>query len=262
MGDGIELVPLGQKLANGKPAYGCQHLAQWWTLFTRLQSLRGRIKTCMDIVQAYGFSSKSGGTHAQGTAVDITQMDAGIVADAREAGARATWLRGEDYGQSTMADHTHLALDCPCIAGSDYQLAAADAGFNGLGLNGRGGRDYHPAPKVRRDWASGMAWMRAEIARLTPTPSPMEDDVITDADIARLARTVWGMDPLGATTSTFDRLVSAQRDAAAALAVVAKLAAGPTGLTAAEIEAAARKGAEEAIAAGVRVTGTLTVDSE
>ena len=31
---------------------------------------------------------------------------------------------------------------------------------------------------------------------------------------------------------------------------------------AAEIEAAARKGAEEAIAAGVRVTGTLTVDSE
>ena len=262
MGDGIELVLLGQKLANGKPAYGCQHMAQWWTLFTRLQSLRGRIKTCMDIVQAYGFSSKSGGTHAQGTAVDITQMDAGIVADAREAGARATWLRGRRWGQASMGDHTHLALDCPCIAGSDYQLAAADDGYNGLGYLGRGGRDYHPAPKVRRDWKAGIAWMQAEIARLTPTPSPMEDDVITDADIARLARTVWGMDPLGATTSTFDRLVSAQRDAAAALAVVAKLAAGPTGLTAAEIEAAARKGAEEAIAAGVRVTGTLTVDSE
>ena len=193
MGDGIELVPLGQKLANGKPAYGCQHLAQWWTLFTRLQSLRGRIKTCMDIVQAYGFSSKSGGTHAQGTAVDITQMDAGIVADAREAGARATWLRGEDYGQSTMADHTHLALDCPCIAGSDYQLAAADAGFNGLGLNGRGGRDYHPAPKVRRDWKAGIAWMQAEIARLTPKPTPTptpEDDTMTPDQIDTLAQRI------------------------------------------------------------------------
>jgi hypothetical protein len=31
------------------------------------------------------------------------------------------------------------------------QLAAADDGYNGLGYLGRGGRDYHPAPKVRRD---------------------------------------------------------------------------------------------------------------
>ena len=192
MGDGIELVPLGQKLANGKPAYGCQHLAQWWTLFTRLQSLRGRIKTCMDIVQAYGFSSKSGGTHAQGTAVDITQMDAGIVADAREAGARGTWCRGKRWGQASMGDHIHLALDCPCASGSDYQLAAADDGYNGLGYLGRGGRDYHPAPKVRRDWLAGIAWMQAEIARLTPqptTPTP-EDDTMTPDQIDTLAQRI------------------------------------------------------------------------
>ena len=193
MGDGIELVPLGQKLANGKPAYGCQHLAQWWPVFTRLQILRGRIKTCLDIAQAYGWSDKSGGTHGQGTAVDVTQTDAGIVADAREAGARGTWCRGKRWGQASMGDHIHLALDCPCASGSDYQIGAADDGYNGLGYLGRGGRDYHPAPKVRRDWKAGIAWMQAEIARLTPQPTPTptpEDDTMTPDQIDTLAQRI------------------------------------------------------------------------
>ena len=160
MGDGIALTDLGQTLTSGERAYGCPHMAQWWPVFPRLQILRGRIKACLDIVQAYGWSDKSGGTHGQGTAVDVTQTDAGIVADAREAGARGTWCRGKRWGQASMGDHIHLALDCPCASGSDYQIGAADDGYNGLGYLGRGGRDYHPAPKVRRDWKAGIAWMQ------------------------------------------------------------------------------------------------------
>ncbi|HMT88170.1 MAG TPA: hypothetical protein PKC73_00920 [Dermatophilaceae bacterium] len=192
MGDGIALTDLGQTLTSGERAYGCPHMAQWWPVFTRLQILRGRIKACLDIVQAYGWSDKSGGTHGQGTAVDVTQTDAGIVADAREAGARGTWCRGKRWGQASMGDHIHLALDCPCASGSDYQLAAADDGYNGLGYLGRGGRDYHPAPKVRRDWKAGIAWMQAEIARLTPqptTPTP-EGDTMTPDQIDTLAQRI------------------------------------------------------------------------
>lgn len=192
MGDGIALTDLGQTLTSGERAYGCPHMAQWWPVFTRLQILRGRIKACLDIVQAYGWSDKSGGTHGQGTAVDVTQTDAGIVADAREAGARGTWCRGKRWGQASMGDHIHLALDCPCASGSDYQIGAADDGYNGLCYLGRGGRDYHPAPKVRRDWKAGIAWMQAEIARLTPqptTPTP-EDDTMTPDQIDTLAQRI------------------------------------------------------------------------
>lgn len=191
MGDGIALTDLGQTLTSGERAYGCPHMAQWWPVFTRLQILRGRIKACLDIVQAYGWSDKSGGTHGQGTAVDVTQTDAGIVADAREAGARGTWCRGKRWGQASMGDHIHLALDCPCASGSDYQIGAADDGYNGLGYLGRGCRDYHPAPKVRRDWKAGIAWMQAEIARLTPKPTPTpEDDTMTPDQIDTLAQRI------------------------------------------------------------------------
>ncbi|MBK6556171.1 MAG: hypothetical protein IPG16_02795 [Comamonadaceae bacterium] len=193
MGAGIALTDLGQTLTSGERAYGCPHMAQWWPVFTRLQILRGRIKACLDIVQAYGWSDKSGGTHGQGTAVDVTQTDAGIVADAREAGARGTWCRGKRWGQASMGDHIHLALDCPCASGSDYQIGAADDGYNGLGYLGRGGRDYHPAPKVRRDWKAGIAWMQAEIARLTPKPTPTptpEDDTMTPDQIDTLAQRI------------------------------------------------------------------------
>ena len=115
MGDGIALTDLGQTLTSGERAYGCPHMAQWWPVFTRLQILRGRIKTCLDIAQAYGWSDKSGGTHGQGAAVDTAQTSAGIVADAREAGARGTWCRGKRWGQASMGDHIHLALDLSLI---------------------------------------------------------------------------------------------------------------------------------------------------
>lgn len=162
----MAMVKLGQSLTSGRPAMGCPHMQEWLLLFTRLQIARRRIKTCLDIVQAFGDSPNSGGTHLQGTALDITQLDAGLIADAREAGARGTWPRGPKWGQKNMPIHTHLSLDCPCTSGSDYQVIAADNGYNGLGYRGEGGRDYVPAPRVRRDWAQGMEWMRGQLAAI------------------------------------------------------------------------------------------------
>ena len=95
-------------------------------LFTRLQIARRRIKTCLDIVQAFGDSPNSGGTHLQGTALDIPQLAAGLIADAREAGARGTWPRGPKWGQKNMPIHSHRSLDCPFTSVSDYQVIAAD----------------------------------------------------------------------------------------------------------------------------------------
>lgn len=158
------MVSLGQDLVSGRPAMGCPHMQEWLPLFTQLQISRGRIKRSLDIFQALGNAPASGATHLQGTALDIKQLDAGLIADAREAGARGTWPRGPQWGQKNMPIHTHLSLDCPCTSGSDYQIIAADAGYNGLGYRGEGGRDYMPAPRVRRDWAAGMEWMRGQLA--------------------------------------------------------------------------------------------------
>lgn len=158
------MVSLGQDLVSGRPAMGCPHMQEWLPLFTQLQISRGRIKRSLDIFQALGNAPASGATHLQGTALDIKQLDAGLIADAREAGARGTWPRGPKWGQKNMPIHTHLSLDCPCTSGSDYQIIAADAGYNGLGYRGEGGRDYMPAPRVRRDWAAGMEWMRGQLA--------------------------------------------------------------------------------------------------
>lgn len=259
MGDGVTLVSLGQNLTNGQTAYGCPHLGQWWPVFTRLQILRGQIERRLDIVQAYGFSDKSAGTHAQGTATDITQTASGIVADAREAGARATWCRGQQWGQPTMGNHIHLALDCPCIAGSDYQIAAADDGYNGLGLNGRGGKDYHPAPKVRRDWQAGITWMTAEIARLNP-----EDTMPITTDDARLiASTTLGAPITASGSSTSDVLRRGADNAGAAAAGVAELKAQVAALQSqvAKIDPAAIAAAvQAALVQSVKVTGTLQVD--
>jgi len=247
MGDGIAMVDLGQVLTSGARAYGCSHMRDWLALFTRLQVARGRIKRSLDIVQAYGWSDKSGGTHGQGTALDLVQTDAGIVADAREAGARGTWCRGVRWGQYSMGDHIHLALDCPCIAGSDYQIAAADAGYNGLGLEGKGGRDYHPAPKVRRDWRAGIDWMREQIAQMEDIMATLDElravvrQEIMDAQIKREGPGASGTTTLRTTLAYLDgnlgRVLSGQAPAVLASALGGALASA--GVVVADLDALA-----------------------
>lgn len=194
-------------LTDGRPAYGCIHMRDWSDSYQRCLIRAGIIKRSLDCVQAQGGSSKSGGTHLEGTALDLigSQCKPEPIRIAREGGARATWGRGgwvRYLGAVARAlnfgDHIHLAIDCPCTSGADYQLDEADQGYDGLVGNGR---DYHPRPKVRRDWRQGIAWMDAQYLPTptitTPTIKPTAavgdkdwSDMATKAEIESVVRKV------------------------------------------------------------------------
>ena len=170
MGD--SLIRIGTEV-DGDPALACPHMAQWWPVFTRL--VKDRFGVSLEILQAAGSYSKSGATHVEGTSIDwrtwrfTPAVVNGIVALAREMGARATWYRTKAQG---FDPHVHMALDCPCRSGADYQTAAVDAGYNGLGARGRGGKDTHPAPSTRRDYKAGIAWATKQLGSASSKPKP------------------------------------------------------------------------------------------
>ena len=170
MGD--SLIRIGTEV-DGDSALACPHMAQWWPVFTRL--VKDRFGVSLEILQAAGSYSKSGATHVEGTSIDwrtwrfTPAVVNGIVALAREMGARATWYRTKAQG---FDPHVHMALDCPCRSGADYQTAAVDAGYNGLGKNGRGGKDTHPAPSMRRDYKAGIAWANQQLGSASSKPKP------------------------------------------------------------------------------------------
>ena len=159
----VQYVSIGREV-DGDPAMVCPHLAAWWPVYTEL--VDDRLGVALEIIQAKGKGAQSGGTHADGTALDLrtwrftSQQVLVLVALAREMGARATWYRTQAQG---FDPHIHLVLDCPCTSAADYQTAAVDQGYNGLGAGGRGGRDTHPAPSTRRDYAAGIAWANNEL---------------------------------------------------------------------------------------------------
>lgn len=170
MGD--SLIRIGTEV-DGDPALACPHMAQWWPVFTAL--VKQRFGVSLEILQAAGSYSKSGATHVEGTSIDwrtwrfTPAVVNDIVALAREMGARATWYRTKAQG---FDPHVHMALDCPCRSGADYQTAAVDAGYNGLGARGRGGKDTHPAPSTRRDHKAGIAWATKQLGSASSKPKP------------------------------------------------------------------------------------------
>ena len=170
MGD--SLIRIGTEV-DGGPALACPHMAQWWPVFSAL--VNQRFGVSLEILQAAGSYSKSGATHVEGASVDwrtwrfTPAVVSGIVALAREMGARATWYRTKAQG---FDPHVHMALDCPCRSGADYQTAAVDAGYNGLGARGRKGRDTHPAPSMRRDYKAGIAWANQQLGSASSRPKP------------------------------------------------------------------------------------------
>ena len=170
MGD--SLIRIGTEV-DGDPALACPHMAQWWPVFTAL--VKQRFGVSLEILQAAGSYSKSGATHVEGTSIDwrtwrfTPAVVNGIVALAREMGARATWYRTKAQG---FDPHVHMALDCPCHSGADYQTAAVDAGYNGLGARGRKGKDTHPQPSTRRDYKAGIAWANQQLGSASSRPKP------------------------------------------------------------------------------------------
>lgn len=152
------LVRLDTDLVGGGPAYGCPHMAIWWSLFRQVAADHGY--TGLGIVQAFGDSPSSGGTHLQGTALDLDVASAGLALLARECGAVA-WPRGAAFGQPYWPDHLHLVIDCDhnTEAAARYQINAAHAGYDGLGAGGMAGADYIAAPSVWRTADEGIAYM-------------------------------------------------------------------------------------------------------
>ena len=180
MGD--SLIRIGTEV-DGDPALACPHMAQWWPVFTAL--VKQRFGVSLEILQAAGSYSKSGATHVEGASVDwrtwrfTPAVVNGIVALAREMGARATWYRTKAQG---FDPHVHMALDCPCRSGADYQTAAVDAGYNGLGARGRGGKDTHPAPSTRRDYKAGIAWATKQLGSASSKPKPTTNPTKSEED--------------------------------------------------------------------------------
>ena len=153
----------------------CPDVAEWLVWYERLQLARGRLVRNLDVYQLWGDSSKSGGTHTCGSAVDCLDLGEGGIDDAREMGGRG-WRRVTSLGW-LGGDHDHIVIPCGCNGCNAYQLTACEAGYNGLGYLGRAGRDPHKQPSRWRTWQQGIAWARAEITRLQEDDMPTLDEV-------------------------------------------------------------------------------------
>ncbi|HJE52290.1 MAG TPA: hypothetical protein K8V15_10035, partial [Tessaracoccus flavescens] len=233
------------------------------------------------IIQALGSGSLSAGTHADGWAVDIrtwrfsqATVDK-LVALARRCGASATWYRTKDQG---FDPHIHLVVDSGTLrTAASYQTAAVRAGYNGLGAGGRRGQDTHPAPSPWRTGAQGIDYMEETLMALSAddkawlmrqlgvVPSAVWSATWgTDTAGARLARAAEA-GPATRPLTYGDRQVSLREVLGQTSAQVAALSGQIAGLTTAlgqiaggtvdlaAVEAAAKRGAEQALA-GAKVT--------
>lgn len=142
---------------RGMPA--CECLAEFLPVYERELQETGNLVGPLKIYQLIGDAAASASTHQPGGAYDVTdgtpsQADVLI---ARQMGA-AEWLRTPPTFSPL---HRHGVLrGCPHNAGGRYQIAALDAGFNGLGSGGRGGPDDGPRDFEVRTWREGIAWAK------------------------------------------------------------------------------------------------------
>lgn len=153
--------------------------AQWWTTYVALGVAQGLRKPTL--VQAYGDSKLSGGTHLDGTAFDLATIAADLPRWARLARANgaAAWPRGRLWGQKTMSDHVHLILDHPATVEGRWQITEARRGGDGL----TGTRPDYLAPTMGPMTAiQGLAAMARIIGDPFPdyTIPPQEDDMTPD----------------------------------------------------------------------------------
>lgn len=146
---------------RGFPACAC--LAEWLPWYEKELIRRGILgdDETLDIMLLIGYSNQSAGLHSRGGVFDITQTDLRAVYVARQMGADATWSLPEDWDGKGGAAHIHGVLrGCPHNGPACHQISAVDAGYNGLGRAGRGGKDTGPRPLSRRTWRQGINWAK------------------------------------------------------------------------------------------------------
>lgn len=131
----------GYTTFRGRPCCTC--LAEWLPRYEQQLLKAGIIKQSIDIYQLRGGAPASGGTHTQGGAFDIVQRSPEAIRIARQMGA-AAWAR-----EGMSPPHQHGVLKgCDTNNPAYYQIQALNAGFDGLGTGGRGGRDTGPRTGV------------------------------------------------------------------------------------------------------------------
>lgn len=161
----------GYGLFRGRVA--CECLIKWLPVYERKLLEAGVIKKNIDIAQLTGSAAASAGTHSRGGAADLWQASATAIKISRQMGADAAWRRTPAQG---FALHQHLVLrGCPHNSPARYQITAVDAGYNGLGRNGRGGKDDGPKPLSKRTWKQGIEWAEKDMA-------------LSDADMNKLIK--------------------------------------------------------------------------
>lgn len=139
--------------SSDRPIYMTPHQARWWEGVVRLLGFRPTIVqgAFMSKVPGGGADNSKGYHDLAGT-LDIRVSDltpaqiVRLVHVTRDGGA-AGWVRDAAHGG--MDPHYHLVLidDAPLSAGAASQVAAYEAGRDGLASNGP---DYHyrPSPLV------------------------------------------------------------------------------------------------------------------
>lgn len=199
---------------------------------------------------SYSDGDKSGGTHSGGGAVDASPTRGtwdGLVAAMRQVGF-AAWHRTTAQGYDP---HVHaIAVGCVDLSPeAAQQVAWYRAGLNGLWPGRRQGPDDGPRDHV------GVTWETYQEDSM-PTVKDVWDYPITrDAGGGRLVKIpMWrsvldAVDTGRQATAAVARLAA---DVAGLSAAVKALAAG-TSVDLDAVQAAARAGAEQALAEGVKV---------
>jgi hypothetical protein len=154
---------------KGKPTCECGAESLPWV--ERVMLAKGLIRHSLDIYQLIGTASASAGTHRAGLVVDAAQWTDAMLRVWRDMGYDAGWRRSTSQGFSVVHVHA-VARGCPHNNQADYQIEAVDLGYNGLGFNGRGGRDDGPRPLSKRTWQEGVAWAKAFLAGVPAKPEP------------------------------------------------------------------------------------------
>lgn len=150
---------------NFRGHVACPCLAQWIPHYEAELRRRGILGDDEEITiyRLIGYTDSIAGLHSRGGTFDFAPIGDGhrAVYVARQMGADATWCLPDDWDGKGGVTHIHGVLrGCPHNSPSVHQIHAVDAGYNGFGRAGRGGKDTGPRPLSRRTWRQGINWAK------------------------------------------------------------------------------------------------------